>query len=181
MATYVRKVLRRLLARIGYEPRREREPESVRLVKRLAEQLNEKATRFRTVAGRAAMLEQRVGFLETDLKTWERRARAVRERRQLELLLDAERICGRIEGQLQEARAELAVLAADETHLRGLLTDERRRFADLLRETRELGHDVSECLLYVDLIRPEPLADLALCADDDREFVARVIDSSGLH
>lgn len=170
-------VLRRLLSAIGYEPRRRPEPESVRHLKRLAELLNDKAARFRTVAARAVMLEQRIEFLETDSKAWERRARQA----QPELAADAARICGRLEGQLQESRAELGTLRADEAHLRNLLAAERNRFAALLGEARELGHDVNGCLLYVDLTRPECPSDDTLLADDGRDFVARVIDQRGIH
>ncbi len=171
-------MLRRLLSRLGYERRQALEPESVRHLKRLAEQLNEKAGRFRTVAARAVLLEQRIEFLEVDSRAWERRARAA----QPELAADAARICGRLEGQLQESRAELATLHADEAHLRNLLTSERARFAALLSQARQLGHDVNGCLLYVDLTRPERPVDETLLADDaDREFVARVIDQRGIH
>ncbi len=152
----------------------------MRLLRRFAEQLNEKASRFQAVAGRAALLEQRIGFLEVDLRTWEERSRLVRSRGRPELLVDVARICGRLEGQLQEARAELAIVTSDETHLRNLLTAERKRFADQLEQARALGHDVSSCLLYIDLSRPPVPADLAL-ADDDRDFVARVIDSAVIH
>jgi hypothetical protein len=173
-------VLRRLLSRLGYEPRGKPEPESVRHLKRLAEQLNEKAARFRTVAARAVMLEQRIEFLETDSRTWEQHARATVGR--AELHAEASRVCGRIEGQLHEARAELATLHADEAHLRNLLTSERSRFASLLGQAREFGHNVDGCLLYVDLTRPTCPADESLLADDgDREFVARVINSTGVH
>jgi chromosome segregation ATPase len=172
-------VLRRLLSALGYEPRRAVEPESVWHLKRLAEQLNEKAARFRTAAARAALLEQRIEFLETDSKTWERKAVAVRGRP--ELVSEVERICGRLEGQLQEARAELATLCADEAHLRNLLTDGRRSFADLVEQARRHGHKVDDCLLYIDLSRPDVPADDTLLADDDRVFVARIIDAAGVH
>lgn len=173
-------MLRRLLSRLGYERRKAPEPESVRHLKRLAEQLNEKAGRFRTVAARAVMLEQRIEFLEVDSRTWEQHARAAMGRP--ELHAEASRVCGRIEGQLQEARAELATLHADEAHLRNLLTTERGRFSALLGQARQLGHDVNGCLLCVDLTRPACPADETLLADDaDREFVARVIDQSGIH
>jgi hypothetical protein len=173
-------VLRRFLSALGYEPRRKPEPESVRHLKRLAEQLNEKAARFRTVAARAVMLEQRIEFLETDSRTWEQHARATVGRSDLHA--EASRVCGRIEGQIRETRAELAALHADESHLRSLLTSERARFASLLGQARELGHEVDGCLLYVDLTRPVCPADETLLADDgDLEFVARVIGSTGIH
>lgn len=173
-------MLRRLLmSALGYEPRRAVEPESVRHLKRLAEQLNEKATQFRTVAGRAALLEQRIEFLEVDSRTWEKRAAAVRGR--ADLAQEAARICGRLEGQLQEARAELATLAADEAALRNLLTDGRRSFADLVERARRQGYKVDDCLLYIDLSRPDCPADDALLADEDRAFVGRVIDAAGVH
>lgn len=172
-------MLRRLLSRLGYEPKHPRDPESVRQLKRLAEQLNEKAARFRTASARAVMLEQRIEFLESDSKTWEMRARTVRG--QAELFADVERVCGRLEGQLQEAHAELATLRADEAHLRNLLTDGRGSFARLLEQARSAGYDVSGCLLYVDLTRPECPADETLLADDDRAFLARIIDAGGVH
>lgn len=172
-------MLRRLLSVLGYEPKRAHEPESVRRLKRLAEQLNEKAARFRTVAGRAVLIDQRIEFLEADLRTWAKRAEAVAAKPLL--MIEVARVCGRLEGQLQEARAEIATLMADEAHLRNLLTSGRRDFAVMLAEVRGWGHDVSECLLYVDLTRPERVADTDLLADDDREFVARVIDQSGIH
>jgi hypothetical protein len=155
------------------------QPESVRHLRRLAEQLNEKATRFRTVAGRAVLLEQRIGFLETDWKSWERRAKGARSNP--DLAADAARCLGRVEGQLQEARAELATLHSDEAHLRNLLSSGRSEFAQLIEQARGLGHDVSECLLYVDLTRPECPADEELLADDGDRFVARVIDSTVVH
>lgn len=172
-------MFRRLLGLLGYEPTRKPEPESVRQLKRMAEQLNEKASRFRTVASRAVLTEQRLEQLETDLVTWERRARVVAGR--AELSGDAQRICGRIEGQLQELRGELTLLNADEAHLRALLTSGREEFARLVQATCDLGHDVSGCLLYVDLTRPERVADTELLADDEREFIGRVIDSTGVH
>lgn len=155
------------------------EPESMRHLKRLAEQLNDKAARFRSVTERAVLLEQRIEFLVADSRTWERRAVAVAG--QPELASEVARVCGRLEGQLHSARAELASALADETHLRSLLTTERRRFAELVEQARRLGHDVSECLLYVDLTRPGRVADLGLLADDEREFIARVIDQAGIH
>lgn len=145
----------------------------------MAEQLNEKASRFRTVAARAVLLEQRLDQLETDLRAWDRRAKTVGHRP--ELFADAQRICGRVEGKLQEARAELAEKHADETHLRNLLTEQRKVFANLLEHGRALGWDVSGCLLYVDLTRPDRVADEELLADDGQDFVARVIDAGGLH
>lgn len=171
-------MFRRLAAVLGYEPRRRREPESVGHLKRLAEQLNEKATRFREVAGRAALLEQRIEFLETDSVTWERRAARVRGS---ELAGDAERICGRLEGQMQEATADLAQLRSEEAFLRNLLTSERRGFAAMVEQARRLGHDVSGCLLFVDLTRPECPADDALIDDTDADFIGRVIDAHGVH
>ncbi len=163
--------LRRLLAPTW-------EPESVRHLKRLAEQLNDKATRFRAVASRAVLLEQRIGFLETESKTWEQRAAAVRG---TAIASDVARICGRMEGQLDEAQAELRALQADETHLRSLLTSGRRSFAEGVEHARSAGYDVSSCLLYVDLTRPECPADETLLGDDDRRFVARVIDGGLVH
>ncbi len=168
-------VLRRLLSALGIDLP---EPANIRHLKRLAEQLNDKAARFRTVAGRAVMLEQRIEFLETDSRTWEQRARVARG---TEMAADVTRICGRLEGQMQEARTELVKLQSDEQHLRGLLTSGRAAFADLLDQARRLGHDVSGCLLYVDLSRPVCPADESLLADDDRTFVARVVDSVGIH
>lgn len=173
-------MLRRLLARLGYEPKRRAEPERIRLVKRLAEQLNDKATRFRGVVSRAVLLEQRVEQLETDSASWEQRARSARHRDPA-LSADVARICGRIEGQLSESRAELVRLHADETHLRELLTGGRAQFADLVEQARALGDDVSECLLYIDLTRPEQVPDTDLLIDDGRDFVARVIDGAGVH
>lgn len=156
------------------------EPESVRQVRRLADQLNEKASRFRAVSARAVLLEQRIGFLETDWKTWDRRVRDVA--RNPALLASAARCIGRVEGQLQETRGELAMLQADEVALRALLTTGRDDFSRLIDRLRALGHDVSNCLLYVDLTRPECPADEDLLADDaDREFIGRVIDAAGVH
>lgn len=172
-------VLKRLLSRLGYEPRRAAEPVGVLQLRRMAERLNEKASRFRTVSARAVLLEQRLDQLETDLKAWDRRASAVRH--QPELHADAQRICGRIEGKLHEARAELAEKHADEAHLRSLLTEQREVFATLLEHARALGWDVSGCLLYVDLTRPERVPDEELLGDDEGDFVGRVIDAGGLH
>lgn len=180
---YGGEVLRRLLSVLGYEPKQQRppEPESVRLLKVFAEQLNQKATRYRAVAARAVLLEQRISQLETDSATWEQRAENAAQRGIPELTVDVTRICGRIEGQLQETRGELAVMQADEIHLRKLLSDSRHEFAKQLEGARELGHDVSGCLLYIDLTRPECPADEELLADDGRDFVARVIDGPGVH
>jgi hypothetical protein len=178
---YGGRVLRRLLSRLGYEPKRKAEPERIRLVKLLAEQLNDKATRFRAVVSRAVLLEQRVEQLETDSVSWEQRARAARSRGDRVLLVDVARICGRIEGQLSESRAELVRLHADEAHLRDLLTSGRAQFADLVEQARDLGDDVSGCLLYIDLTRPEQVPDTDLLIDDGRDFVARVIDGAGVH
>ncbi len=154
------------------------EPASIRGLKRLAEQLNDKASRFRTVAARAVLLEQRIELLEVDSRAWEARAKAVHD---AGLSSEVARVCGRLEGQLQAARTELAALHTDEAHLRSLLTDGRRAFAELVDQARSLGHDVSGCLLYVDLTRPECPADDSLLADEDRAFVARVIDSQVIH
>jgi septal ring factor EnvC (AmiA/AmiB activator) len=177
-----RLMLRRLLSRLGYEPKRPAaEPERIQLLKRWAEQLNEKATRFRTVAERSVLLEQRIDQLDGDLMRWEKRAVARLATRDPELAADVARICGRIEGQLQESRAELANLHADENHLRTLLTDQRRSFAEQLELCRGLGDDVNGCLLYIDLTRPDRVADLDLLADDELDFVARVIDADGIH
>ena len=173
-------MLRRLLSRLGYEPKQKREPESVRLLKRMAEQLNDAARRFREAAGRAALLEQRVGFLETEEAGWRDRVRSAAER-DPELATDAARIFGRVEGQLVAARAELRTHELEERELGLTLTTYRKRFADELERVRGLGHDVSGCLLYVDLSRPGCAADETLLADDDRDFIARVIDSPGLH
>lgn len=173
-------VLRRLFAKFGYEPRQRREPESIRQLRRMAEQLNEKASRFRTVSSRAVLLEQRIAVLETDSVAWERRAEKVTETCDPELAANAARICGRLEGQLQETRAELAVLQNDEAFLRDLLTRERKAFAEHLDLARQLGHDVSGCLLYIDLTRPEQVADIEI-DDEERSFVARVIDGAGVH
>jgi chromosome segregation ATPase len=156
------------------------DPEGLRHVKRLADQLNEKATQFRDVSSRVVLLEQRIGFLETDWKTWERRMRGAAH--EPSLLASVARCLGRVEGQLQEARAEVATLQAEEMALRSLLTHGREEFARLLRRARALGYDVSSCLLYIDLTRPECPADDELLADDaDRDFVARVIDGAGVH
>jgi hypothetical protein len=158
------------------------DPEGIRHIKQLAEQLNEKATQFRAVVARAVLLKERVELLEQDSRQWEERARIATEKGSLELQTDVARICGRIEGRLQEARAELAQRDSDEAHLRNLLTLERKRFADLVEWARRLGHDVSGCLLYIDLSRPERVPDTDLLTDDEgRDFVARVIDSAGVH
>ena len=178
---YGGQMLRRFLSRLGYEPRKAREPECVRLVRQHAALLNEKATRFRTVSGRIVLLQQRIEQIETDSRTWERRAEVIRGRGDPELVADAERICGRLDGQLQESRAELATLESDEAHLRAILTDGRARFADLIGQCRELGLDVSECLLYIDLTRPDRVADTDLLADDEADFLGRVIDGSRVH
>jgi hypothetical protein len=174
-------VLKRLLARLGYEPRRPVEPEVARYLQRLAEQLNDKAARFRTVVSRAVLLEQRIERLERDSRVWEMRSAAPAALRDPELAADVARICGRMEGQLQEARAELVLLHADELHLRSLLTDGRAKFAVLHERARALGFDVSSCLLYIDLTRPEQVADETLLTDDGSDFVARVVDAGGVH
>jgi hypothetical protein len=174
-------VLRRLLSRLGYEPKRKAEPERIRLLRRLAEQLNDKAARFRVVVSRAVLLEQRLGQLETDSVTWEARARAAARRGEPHLMADVSRICGRIEGQVQESRAELVRLHTDERHLRELLTSGREEFTRLVELARELGDDVSSCLLYIDLTRPQEVPDEDLLLDDGRDFVARVIDGAGVH
>lgn len=175
-------MLRRLLSRLGYEPKRPAaEPERIRLLKQWAEQLNALATRFRTAAERSVLLEQRIDQLEGDSVRWERRAAARAAARDPELAADVARICGRIEGQLQESRAELANLLADEKHLRALLTEQRQPFVEQLERCRAFGDDVSGCLLYIDLTRPDRVADLELLADDGRDFVARVIDADGVH
>jgi len=176
-------VLRRLLSVLGYEPKHPAvAPERIRLLKRLAEQLNEKATRFRTVTSRAVLTEQRLAQLDGDSDAWERRAARASLSGDPELVASVARICGRIEGQLQELRGELVTLQAEEAHLRSLLTDGRKSFAHLLEQARELGDDVSGCLLYIDLSRPEQVPDTELLNDDgERDFVARVIDARGVH
>ncbi len=173
-------MLRRLFAALGYEPSQKREPESVRLLKRMAEQLNDNARRFREAAGAVVMLEQRVGFLETERTGWAERVRSAAER-DPELATEAARLYGRIEGQLTATHGELRLKRLDERELRHTLTTFRKRFADAFEELRDLGHDVSECLLYIDLSRPDCPADETLLADEDRAFVARVIDGPGLH
>jgi chromosome segregation ATPase len=172
-------MLRRLLGALGYERKRPpAPPERVRLLRRWSEQLNEKAARYRQVASRLVLTEQRIEQLETDLRTWEKRSGAVAG---TPLAADASRMVGRIEGQLQELRADHAILAGDEQHLRALLTDQRRAFAEQLELCRALGDEVGDCLLYIDLTRPEEVADLDLLADDERDFVGRVIDAGGVH
>lgn len=173
-------MFRRLFAALGYEPSKKREPESVRLLKRMAEQLNDNARRFRETAGRVALLEQRVGFLETEGASWAERVRSTTDRDQ-ELAREASRLCGIVEGQLMATRNELRLQLIEEREFRQTLTGGRKRFVDLLEQTRALGHDVSGCLLYIDLSRPDCPADETLLADDDRAFVARVIDNAGLH
>lgn len=171
----------RLLGFLGYERKRPpAPPERLRLLRRWSEQLNEKAGRYRDLASRLVLTEQRLEQLDTDLRTWQRRSRAVAG---TDLATDAARIVGRLEGQLQELRADHATLARDEQHLRALLTDQRAAFAEQLELCRELGDDVSSCLLYIDLTKPEAVPDLELLADDerDRDFVGRVIDASGVH
>ena len=177
---YGGEVLRRLLSRLGYEPKQKREPDSVRELRRMAELLNDNGRRFRETASRVALLEQRVSILETEGKGWADRVSST-DSWDPALAREAARILGNVEGQLQAARAELLVQRTEETELRKTLTVGRKRFADLFEQTKALGHDVSSCLLYIDLSRPECPADETLLADDDRSFVARVIDRAGLH
>lgn len=177
--TYGKAVFRRLFAALGYEPSQKREPESVRLLKRMAEQLNDNARRFRETAGRVVLLEQRVGFLETEESGWAERVRSAS--RDPELAREAARISGWVGGQLAAARTELRVQLIEEREFRQTLTSGRKRFSDELEKLRAMGHDVSGCLLYIDLSRPDCPADETLLADEDRSFVARVIDNAGLH
>ena len=169
-------MLRRLLSRIA-RAIAEPEPEAVRHLRDLARLLNERAARFRDVATRATLLRERVGMLAGDLAAWERRVQATRD--DPRFALEATRICGRLEGQLQETNIELGQLESEEAGLRTLLTRQRGDFVRLVERAKALGYDVSECLLYIDLSAPERVADVSVLVEEDRDFVARVIDSSG--
>jgi hypothetical protein len=175
------RVFRRLLSRLGYEPKRSAaEAGIVSQLQSLAANLNGRAARFRTVSARAVLLEQRLALLEADSEVWERRA--ARKLNDPELAADRARICGRLEGQLQELRGELVQTQSEEAALRNELTIDRERFMRNLEHARRLGFDVSNCLLYVDLTRPARSVELGdLAEDEGREFVGRVIDSVDVH
>lgn len=169
-------MLRRLLSKVA-RALAEPEHEAVRHLRELARRLNECAARFRDVATRAAILRERVAVLAGELTAWQRREAAARD--DVRFAVEAARICGRLEGQLQESSVELGQLEAEEASLRALLTRQRADFVRMLEWARKLSLDVSECLLYIDLSAPERVADVSVLADDDRDFVARVIDASG--
>lgn len=160
------------------QSRQKPEPVSVSALREFAVQLDGAAGELRTVAARARLLDRRARELREEAQHWEARLQRARAFGDDELMVAAARMAGRTQGQFQAAEAELTDCLDAEAALRAGLSEERRRFHRMLEQARGIGLDVSDCLLHIDLTAPPP-DDLDLDEDEEREFVARVID--GLH
>lgn len=157
------------------------EPVSLVALRRFSDELTAAAAALRATAQRAVLLQLRTEELVGEGQSWERRLERARRTGDPELIEAAARMAGRVLGQLEVAREELAVCLADEAELHAVLVEERRRWMRLVEEADRMGLNTSGCLLHLDLTRPPPPADAGLPDDEEREFVARLIDRSSLN
>lgn len=154
------------------------EPESVALTRRVGEQLSHCAGTLRETAARARTLSARIEYLTAESAAWERRLRRARQLGDEKLLEAAAKMCGRVSGELAQASAELKEKLDDEMAMRERLIQYRKRFFGLANEIERMGHDASSCMTTIDLSRPPPTDDDGLPDDEERDFVARLIDQA---
>ena len=147
----------------------------------MGDQLTEHASRLRTVAARARLLGEQTSTLEYELRAWERRVGRARRAGDPELLEAAAKMAGRVGGQLDAARHELAARLDDEIAIREVLLEQRCHWLRMLDDAQRLGLDVSGCVTTIDLSVPPPPDSDGLPDDEEREFVARVIDGMAVH
>lgn len=155
-------------------------PPCVTSLRWYSEELSAAATDLRAIALRAVVLEQRASELGDEFEAWQRRLERAQYHPDPGVPVVAARIVGRVEGQLQVTRRELAVCLEEEIALRTTLIDRRRHWLRLIEENQALGLNVSSALLHIDLSRPEPPAPEPN-DDPEREFVARLIDGAPVH
>lgn len=145
-------------------------------LRNFATELAHGATELRALAMRAVIMQARVEALQVEAQAWELRlARAHRLGNQ-DLMIGAAKMCGRVAGELDAARRELVTKLDDEIALRWVLVEQRRKWMMLAEKAETNGLDISTCLLHIDLSRPEPPDDIGMHIDEEREWIARVID-----
>jgi hypothetical protein len=168
-------MLRWLIARLLTELRPP-ESERVALVRRLGEQLSDGAGKLRETALRARTLSARVDFLSAQVAAWERRIDRASKISDPNVMVAAAKMAGRVGGQLEAARAELADKLDAEFALREILIENRKHFFRLATNLERDGYDASSCMTTIDLSRPPPTDDDGLPDDEEADFVAQLID-----
>lgn len=153
----------------------------MRALREFAEQLDDVAGQLRSVAARGRVLSGQAAELRAEAKRWEERLARARAFGDEELMVAAARMSGRVEGQARAAERELADCLAAEGRLRGALSEHRRAFARMLDLAQSLGLDVSNCMLHIDLTLPPPDTPPEPGEDEEREFLARVVDGLNVH
>lgn len=171
-------MIRRLLASLfGPLP----EPESVALLRQAGAQLTDAAGELRVTAARARLLDAQVQSLDIEVAGWRRRLDRLRGCGVVDLVEEAARMLGRVEGQRDAARAERDKLLGEEISKRRSLADQRQTWLTMVAEGQRMGHDMSTVVTHIDLTAPPPAEDDGLPEDEEREFLARAIDGMALH
>lgn len=143
--------------------------------RRLGEELAKHATDWKRARAGARAQRELIELLSFEARTWKQRLDVARQSGDRALIEAAARAAGRNDGHLEQARLELDRFTRQELFAHECLDAHRGKFLRMVRDLRAIGRHVDDFGLGAVYDDAGP-ATVELPADDEGEFVARLID-----